>query len=410
MLDLTFLELQNNLRVSFNALSNVVADDNIGSANRSILEATAAQIEEILYYFDQQIAKLFLSTAEGEDLHFLAYDRYRLVPKPPKAAIGRIDVYKDMANVPPELVDQRYPIPVGTIFETEPDPITGEVVRFETTESASILLSSGTGRRQATDLSGNPHYIPVVCLEEGIQGNVPAGKITVVGSSGIELDLVTNLEPTTGGQDAQDDDSFRDDIVQYLLTLARGTSAALIFGAKKGNYVTSASVVESGPILGKPYLTFDPDTEMVYQVTFQQGNLTAGKVCVYVDDGGNEPNRDTMEKILLDIEEYRGAGTQILLASPEVKFVDVEVEVILDDEVNIEEARAEIIDAVSDYMNSLGLGGRLYRNRLTAAILNVPTVRNVTIKSPTSDETNVGQGQVLRLNRIVITQVREREQ
>jgi uncharacterized phage protein gp47/JayE len=126
-----------------------------------------------------------------------------------------------------------------------------------------------------------------------------------------------------------------------------------------------------------------------------------------VDDGGQAPNYDTMVKILNDIESYRGGGTVVLLAAPETKFVDVTLSVILDEDADAEETRDAIVENVSEYMSRLGLGQRFYRNRLIAAILSVPTIKNVEILSPSADQTDVAPGQVVRLNNLEIRQVRE---
>lgn len=403
-LDMTFNELQNNMRISLNALSEVLADDNIGSANRTILEAVAAQMEEILYYFDQQIAKLFLDTAEGEDLDLLAYDRYRLTRKPAKAAIARVRVIKNTVGLD-DRVGERIPIPIGTLFSTDPDPQSGVSVTYETTEAASILIT-GLGDDVATDFSGQEYFVPVRCTEVGEVGNSGVGKIKVVSSS-VEVDAVVNLEPATGGKDAQTDAEFRADVVEFLLTLARGTVRALRFAALKGNYVSSVSVVETGPISGKEYFFLDAFTGEIHSMVYQAGQLWSGKVCVYVDDRGNIPNYDTLVKVIYDLEEYRGAGTTVLLAAPDVKFLDVALQVFLEEDADAEQTRDAITDAVTSYISGLGLGEKMHRNRLIAAILSIPSVRNVEVLAPSSDETDVGVGQVVRLRDLQIRQVRE---
>lgn len=392
------------MRITLNAISTVLADDNVGSANRTILEAVAAQYEEILYYFDAQIAKLFLNTAEGEDLDLLAYDRYRLVRKTAKQATGYVTVSKNTVGMD-DRIGERIPIPIGTQFSTDPDPITGESATFETTESASIQIT-GTGNDTATDLAGEPFQIPIRAVDPGITGNTNAGKIKVISSS-VDIDAVTNTEPTSGGKDQQTDQEFREDIIDFLLTLARGTPRALRRAALLGNYVTSVSVVETDAIPGKEYHFLDPFSGTVHSFVWQSGMLFAGKVCVYVDDDGTTPTFETLVKILHDIEEYRGAGTTVLLSVPDVRRIDVSLNVILEDEADPEETRDAIVQNVSDYISKLGLGGKFYRNRLIAAVLNVPTVKNVEINSPTADETDVGIGQVIRLNNLELRQIKE---
>lgn len=405
-LSLSFAEIQNNLRMTLNARSKRLADDNVGSANRTILEANAAQYEEILYFFNQQLANLYLGTAEGEFLDLLAYDRYRLIRKDSKKATGYVQIAKDTRGMD-DMIGDRIPIPIGTVFQTDPDPITGESAAFETTDNASILVT-GTGFDGTTDESNQPTLVPIRALNPGESGNQRAGRIKNIVSS-VDVDTVINPDPTSGGKDRQTDEDFRVDIIDFALTLARGTKRALRRAALLSNLVTSASVVETSAIHGKEYYFLDTFDNKVYSLVWADGMMFAGKVCVYVDDNGVAPTRSTIEKILKDIDEYRAAGTTVLLGIPDVKRLDVVLDVILEDsnEINPEETRDSIVQNVSAYFSSLGLGGRFYRNRLISAVLSIPTVKNVEIKSPTSDETDVGAGQVIRLQDLTIRQIRE---
>jgi uncharacterized phage protein gp47/JayE len=401
-LSLTFNELSNNMRVTLNALSKRLADDNIGSANRTIIEAVAGQMEEILYYFDQQIAKLFLNTAIGSDLDVLAYDRYQLVRKPPKNAQTYVTVGKDTTNMA-DAIGQRIPIPIGTQFSTDPDAISGLAVTFQTVQSASILVT-GHGVDTVTDDLGNAIGIPVECTTPGTIGNSKANKIINI-ITDVNLDSVTNIQAASGGKNEQTDSDFRKDIILFLLTLARGTKLALKYAALKSNLVTSASVVESGFIPGKLYYFIDSDSGRIIQYPHQAGQLTAGKVAVYVDDGGSTPTYTTMVKILQDIESYRAAGTLVLLAAPDVKAIDCSLQVIIDNNADPELTREAIAQNVSDFFSNLELGEQLYINQLISTVLQVQAVRNVTVISPTSDDLNVGPGQVVRLRTLSLTQV-----
>jgi uncharacterized phage protein gp47/JayE len=401
-LSLSFNEISNNMRVTLNALSKRLADDNVGSANRTIIEAVAGQMEEILYYFDQQIAKLFLTTAEGTDLDVLAYDRYQLVRKPPKVSKTYVTVGKDTSQMT-DSIGLRIPIPVGTVFSTDPDAITGQSVSFVTTESASILVT-GHGVDTTTNDLGNPVGIPVECTTPGTFGNVQVGKIVNITSS-VNLDTVTNPQSATGGKTEQTDEDFRKDIILFLLTLARGTKLALKYAALKSNLVTSASVVESGFIPGKLYYFIDSDSGRVIQYPHQIGQLTAGKVAVYVDNGGATPTYDMMVAILQDIESYRAAGTLVLLAAPDVKQIDCTLQVIIDNNADADLTRTAISQNVTNFFANLELGQKLYINQLISAVLQVQAVRNVTVISPSADDLNVGLGQVVRLRTLSLTQV-----
>lgn len=70
-----------------------------------------------------------------------------------------------------------------------------EDIEFDTTET--VILQEGIVAR-----------IPVVASEAGASGNVAAGTITMMAEPIDGIESVTNDEPTSGGMDEEDDDSY----------------------------------------------------------------------------------------------------------------------------------------------------------------------------------------------------------
>lgn len=92
-------------------------------------------------------------------------------------------------------------IPQGTIFSTA--SVDGEPsIDFVTLEAA-----------RPTD--DNPVRIPVEAVEPGTIGNVSAHSITFCSSSVSNIRTIDNPEQMSGGTEEEDDDSFRNRIVEY---------------------------------------------------------------------------------------------------------------------------------------------------------------------------------------------------
>lgn len=93
-------------------------------------------------------------------------------------------------------------IPAGTIFTTVADEY-AEYVEF-------VSVTSGI-----TESDTEPISLAVEAVLAGIEGNVPAGAITLLGMNINGVSGVYNEEATSGGSDIEDDESLRGRIEQY---------------------------------------------------------------------------------------------------------------------------------------------------------------------------------------------------
>ncbi|MBQ5658104.1 MAG: baseplate J/gp47 family protein [Peptococcaceae bacterium] len=93
-------------------------------------------------------------------------------------------------------------IPVGTVFTTIADDY-AVYVEF-------VSVTSGI-----TESDTEPIDLAVEAVVAGIEGNVPAGAIALLGTNLKNVSSVINAEATTGGTDIEDDDSLRKRIDLY---------------------------------------------------------------------------------------------------------------------------------------------------------------------------------------------------
>ncbi len=158
---------------------------------------TAIEISELREYVLVEILKsLFPSTCEESYLLDLHGSSRGITRRESVNATGSVTVTAAAGTV----------IPLGYIFSTEADE-DGNTVSFVSTEEITVD-SSGTAS------------VPVEAEEGGAEGNVLPNTVVLqigdeTGNILDEITSVTNPERMTGGLDEEDDDDYRERIVNY---------------------------------------------------------------------------------------------------------------------------------------------------------------------------------------------------
>ena len=163
----------------------VVWETREGSALHAILFPTA--VEEIrLRDFARDIAaNLFLWWCTGIALDAKGAE-FGLTRNPAQVATGTVTFTG---------VDGTS-VPLGTIVSTE----AGSDASTDGVSFATVAIGSVTGGYVD---------IPIQCIQEGADGNVPAGSIMLLDTSVPGITAIQNAGATFGGADYEDDDSFR---------------------------------------------------------------------------------------------------------------------------------------------------------------------------------------------------------
>ena len=216
--------------------------------------AGAARQDDELYYQMTLLLKLFdINKAEGDDLDERAKE---IQP----GIVSRVDKAKSSGNV----VFYRTGT-VGSISIAANQKVaTSDGKQYTTTAAGSITATNPafiTGHVTGQD-SG---LIPAVADEGGVDGNVEAGTIVKLITKPPGVSGVENTLSFAYGLDKESDDSFRNRLTQYILTLARCTPAAL------ENAVLGAEDPDTGATI-----LFAKATEDIVQ---------RGEVTLYIDDG-----------------------------------------------------------------------------------------------------------------------------
>ena len=189
-----------------------ITDFNIGSGIRTIYEAISVQLEEF-YFRMKQNALYSIATSIYTAFDF---DRHTA-----EKASGQVTILF-LRSIPNSIT-----IPKGTQFCTT--DVYGYIY-FETLEDHYIPA----GMVETT--------LPVTCTEGGTIGNVPARAISLIIPSNVMIRSVMNQLPFTNGRDAETATEHKKRFQQYINTLSRATSKAILYGTLEVDGVTGAWV------------------------------------------------------------------------------------------------------------------------------------------------------------------------
>jgi hypothetical protein len=158
---------------------------------------------------------------------------------------------------------------------------------------------------------------------------------------------VTNDVPAAGGEDREDDDTFRDRVRAFWLAARRATVGAIEFGALTVPGVVSASAVEA----------------------LDGGARPARIVNLYVADSSGVSNEALGARVREALFEYRAAGIYVNVSTSIPAIVPVTLRLRFLSSAQGTAAIAETVRAaLFEYVNSLPVNATLRRSGLFAVL------------------------------------------
>lgn len=207
---------------------------------------------------------------------------------------------------------------------------------------------------------------------------VQAGKLSQVGANQIRLFAtpgelfdqtlqVTNPEASAGGEDAEDDDTYRERIRAFWTTATRGTLASIEFGARTVPGVVSAEATE--------VLTAEPRPARV--------------VLLRIADSSGVGSAALGATVLAALDEYRAAGISVVIESAIPQIVEISLKLVFNGNVDTTTIAEGVRGAVAEYVNSLGVGLPLLKSALYSVLTRFTSaglvVNEESIVSPAGD-------------------------
>jgi len=209
-------------------------DKSQGSFVYDALAPVAAELTQAAIWAQEVLRRGFAQTTFGTYLDLRA-EEHGLSRIPASKATGYITFFGDSGTV----------IPEGTIVST-PSSELAPAVFFRTTTQAVIS--------DAGEVS-----VPIEALDEGIEGNVAAGAITVLSTPIQGVARIENEQATSGGADTEDDASLlarylewvrnpsaggnKADYIKWALEVA-GVGSVSVVPLKYGNGTVSVAIVD----------------------------------------------------------------------------------------------------------------------------------------------------------------------
>ena len=238
-----------------------------------------------------------------------------------RAATAAVGVLSFETDHPPEA---DLSIPEGTVC------MTAAQVRFETTE-AGVLKAGQTSAQ------------------------VRAMAVAPVGVS-----RCTNPEAFSGGLDAEGDESLRERVLETFRRMPNGANAAFY-----QQEALSLPEVAAATVVARP--------------------RGVGTVDVFLATAAGLPDSGLLEQVAAHLEERREIAVDVQVKAPEVRTVDVSVQVAARPGADFNTVRQAVESAVRGWFDGRLLGQSVLRAQLGALIFGVEGVENYALTAPAAD-------------------------
>ncbi len=270
-------------------------------------------------------AALLLDGADGEDLDRLAFDRYGLTRKGASPALGAVRIFRASAALGAGNV------PVGTRLTT----LTG--FEYITTTAAAFGVA---------DLVSQAN---VRATQAGSATQAAANSIVRFVQPGLLFDgtlEVNNDASTAGGEDAEDDETFRNRVRDFWRVARRGILAAIEFGALTVPGVVTAQAIEA----------------------LTTGNMPARVVNLYIADSTGVASEALAQQVRDALDDFRAGGIAVIIFTSLPLLVDITLRLTFRANVDTVTLTDNVRAAVVEFVNSLPVNGTLLVGQLFSVL------------------------------------------
>lgn len=344
-------EIFNNLVEWITTKTDKITDFNVGSAARTLTEAIAIQFEEFYFSMKQNI----LYSIENSVYNSFGYDL-----KISQAASGNVTV--DFSEPLPESLV----FPQGTVFCTS---VTYGYIYYESTEE--ICAEQGS----------SSVLIPVKCKTTGTIGNVPNNAITTIVTTNPIISEVYNEKPFSNGTNEETSGERKKRFQDYIKTLARGTSDAIVYGCLEVEGVTGAWVDDN----------------------------YVGYVKLYAHDSNGELPEELRQNILKNIINYRAAGIEVEVLPVIKKPANLSLKIMIKDDYDTEVYKNIIYTLINRHLNEYSVADNLYISDIMYYIKSSydEVVINVVVES--GEDIVVNNNEIIKAGDISISCINKRD-
>jgi uncharacterized phage protein gp47/JayE len=321
-----------------------------GDVTDAMVAGCATMADVVVGYAAGRFRSTYLDGAEGQDLTEEARDR-GVARDAGSKSIGSITFTRPSTGSG------------GTIaagFRVATTPASDGSFATFVTNTAAVFLS--------TDLTKT---VTATCSAVGRGGNISPVSIT----RNLDVPFDATIIPSNpvrfaGGGDEQADPDLRDRTRSYYLTQRRGTTDALIYGAKQVPGVARVSIVT------------DP---------------VSRQVTAYVSDADGNANSAMTTAVKTELFNWRAAGDVVDVIGATIYLQPVDVTITAKTGVSLDSLIDRIRSAIVARVALLAAGEVLYRDAVSAAAREVDrqNIVSVTVNNP-SVSVAPAAGQIIR--------------
>lgn len=299
--------------------------DILGSDANLIVGGQSVMAAKVVQQVAYQSGRHFVAGCFDEDLDRYAYDKcFGLLRKGASPAVSQVRFFRAGGA--------SGSIPAGTVLRT----VGGQVEHVMVTPA---VFSSGG--------------LSATCFTRATQ----AGKSSQTGANTIrtfanptaifdQTIQLTNDVATAGGEDREDDDTFKGRIIQFPQSLAKGTNPAIQFGALTVPGVVSALAQDA----------VDPS-----------GN-SARVVNLFIADSTGVANAALVANVVSVLPEYKAGGIAVVLFTSIPQILSIVTALQFSGNVDTVSLTAAVWNALVEFVNTLPVNAPLYRSDLLAVV------------------------------------------
>ena len=299
-----------------------------GSNSNCFVGSTSVMGDAVMRQLLYQINRTFLDGCQGEDLDRWGWDRYQQTRKGASVALGQLRVYRASVTAGAGSV------PIGTALKTR-----GGAQYVTTT-----VLSLGPSQYTA--------YCSVRASQAGKAPEVGKNQIVAFAQPGSLFDpslQCNNDETTAGGENAEDDDTFKARLRKFWLTARRGVLSAIEQGATSVSGVVSARAIEALTTIGdRP--------------------MPARLIQLYIADSSGVASAELATLVQQNLEDYRAGGIPVIVYQGQPLLVGLAFAIAFAAGANTASLRTAIQAAVFEFVNSHGVNDTLRVGDLFAVL------------------------------------------
>lgn len=337
------------------AMTDELTDFNVGSKNRTIIEATAREIDQ----FYQALLKGFYEAVPVSIYKSFAFGREAASAAGGYATFTKAD----------EALSTVIVIPAGTSLKI-PD------TEYYYALPSDLTINAGTASKAGF----------IVATAVGSAWNAAADTITELPSPITGIASVTNALAFTNGADVESDYERKIRFQQYVKSLSRATQESLVYGAKTCQLLDANGV----PV--------ERVTDAIVHELYLDDGGTPGYADIYIWNGATAVTEDLIERTLTVLNGYydaagnriagwKGAGVVIDVKAVTADLVDVTAVVTCLAGVEFSTVEPLIRAAIDAYFNSFKIADVLIVAKLVDVIMSISGVYDVAISAPAANVT-----------------------